>query len=168
MEITEEITEEAKKRMEAIDRAVGLKFQHFNTANRFIGYIGEIIFERYLRENSMPFEFDKPVGHKDLHDFKINNRVIDVKAGQLQQPFNQLRKGFKFYIAKQQMEKNVDYFVNILISPDQKLAYIRGFIRKEKASKYPVLQYDNNVNPAYNIPLFGLTPIEKFKEEMGK
>jgi hypothetical protein len=130
--------------------------------DHFLGHLGEIVFESFLKNYQIKYTYYNVLdGTGDGGvDFVINKKVVDVKTGHLGFPIEELKEGYRFFIAKQQMEKEqIDYFVNIQASPSYKVLYLIGFISRDEARQYPVIRYGNNVNPAYNIPLFELHSI---------
>jgi hypothetical protein len=171
LEITQEDIKLAKEnalgQMRASRSIGGIpKFQTNEIENKTIGHLGQIKFHQWLQSINIEHKYHtyNTNGFGDLFDFEINGKLIDVKTGKLTYPISELKAGFRFFIAEQQVSKKVDYYINILLDPNLKFAYITGFIRGEDVKKYPLLQYKNNINPAYNIPISDLTPIEKFKE----
>ncbi len=70
-----------------------------------------------------------------------------------------MKPGYKFFIAKQQLTKDVDIYVNIQLDPDMKNAYIMGWINKNDTLTYPIMASDKMINTALGIPLTDLKPI---------
>lgn len=126
----------------------------------YLGELGNILFGRLLNENSIKYQRYRINldGRVDSGDFKINGWIIDVKTAQLGYPIEQIKDGYQFFVAEQQMQKDIDYFVSIQAEPDGTTFYIVGFISRAMAMKCPIKQYKNNSHRAYNIPLIDLEP----------
>jgi len=74
-----EAYEHAKKRL-------GYEYDRFHLATEqrlsmiTIGTIGQLIFKSFLEKNKINFEFQLQYGKYDDYDFKIENRIIEVKS----------------------------------------------------------------------------------------
>lgn len=57
---------------------------HLDTEQRIsmitIGTLGQLVFKKYLESNKVPFEFELQYGRYDDYDFKIRDRIVEVKS----------------------------------------------------------------------------------------
>ena len=79
------------KAKEDIDNAArkGM-ISRFNTNeefNKYIGNLGEIAFKHYLNKNNIDHDWQNVTGQADDYDFKINNKLWDVKTIQRNRHF---------------------------------------------------------------------------------
>jgi len=165
IEISNVMKDEAKSRaIKTIEQARGLtpKFQTDELKNKTIGFIGEAVFEKWLKDNSIDFKQENVYGKPDCGDFIVGDKIIEVKTGQMTWAVEQLQPGYKMYIAEQQISEKRDIYVNIQIDNNMKFAYITGFISSEDAGKYNVFQSEKMINPAIGIPLRDLKSMELF------
>ena len=78
-ELTKQAFSHAKSRLK-------FEYDRFNlkTEQRIsmitIGTVGQLIFKQYLENLSIPHEFQLQFGNYDDYDFKIKNRIVEVKS----------------------------------------------------------------------------------------
>jgi hypothetical protein len=140
----------ARHRMNNIDNVWNTDKMLFNSDNRWIGYLGEIIFSRYIKQPTPNIL----IGDNGK-DFKINNIIIDVKTAKKNTNTsmnNLIQKGY-FIRLVGDVKKNIDYFVYIII--DGKKAFIIGCVSKKKLMTYPIVEPEflQIKKPSYKMPL---------------
>ena len=78
-ELTKQAYSHAKSRLK-------FEYDRFNlkTEQRIsmitIGTVGQLIFKQYLEKLNVPHEFQLQFGNYDDYDFKIKNRIVEVKS----------------------------------------------------------------------------------------
>lgn len=139
------------------------KFQTSNPIlDHTIGHIGQIKFDKWLTDNSIEHKYhNKLDGHGDKCDFEINNKTYDVKTGQLTWNIRELISGYNFQIAKQQIDKPIDYYINAQLDNLMKYVYITGWLSYDEIKKYPIEQTEKMCNPACIIPITDLHNIDE-------
>jgi len=170
--ITIEIIEEDIKSAREIEKAYrdtalrNHKCMGFCSEDKdFKGGLGEAVFSHFyhLKVNLCP------LAKGDKYDFKIDDKKIDVKTSALKYgTVDKLSPKWRFLVATFQISRKIDYYVNIILSSDMKVAYIMGLIDKESVKKCGIKTHDSQGNPlpypAYAVPLKRLVPIEKLME----
>jgi hypothetical protein len=165
-----EAYEHAKNRL-------GFEYDRFHLATEqrlsmiTVGTVGQLVFKKYLEANNIEFDFQLQYGKYDDYDFKINNRIVEVKSSGYKKP-DEWRKLNGIYNASQ-LEQAIakKYFcsVQIFLNGYDKVnklfniakcdtAIIAGWIEIEAIAK---------INPKYLphgrahlIPLTELKPIK--------
>ena len=127
-----------------------------------VGHIGQIKFDEWLTSQNIPHLYINDlngIGDKG-RDFVIGNHTIDVKTAESDRPIEMIGDNYMMFIAKQQYDKhpNVNSFFHIQVDPERVELYLIGSIDYSCVRIFPVKQYRNNINPAYNIPLICLIP----------
>jgi hypothetical protein len=130
-----------------------------------IGSMGELIFRKYLAKNfAGSWKYLGGIGEPD---FRILSMTLDVKTNRFSWPVENIRPGYSFFIAVQQMEKStVDYFINIQAAMDKKIYYVIGYISRVAAKEHSIRQDENMVNPAHAIPFPHLKPLRQLLTEI--
>ena len=83
--IGKEAYEHAKKRL-------GFEYDRFHLATEqrlsmiTIGTIGQLIFKKFLESNKIKFQFQLQYGKYDDFDFKIKNKIVEVKSSGYKNP----------------------------------------------------------------------------------
>jgi hypothetical protein len=129
------------------------------------------IFEKYLKDNNIEYEQDEIYEDTgDKFDFKINDKIIDVKTGHLTWEIDKLQPGYRFFIAEHQLDKikKIDCCINIQLDPEIKIGYIMGFILQKDLEKYGVENTEAMKGSALAVPLSDLIPIIFFKDYIFK
>jgi hypothetical protein len=106
--------EHAKKRL-------GFEYDrfHLGTEQRIsmitIGTVGQLVFKKYLESKNIQFEFQLQYGKYDDYDFKIQNKIVEVKSSGYKNP-DEWMKLNGIYNASQ-MEKAItkDFFCSVQI-----------------------------------------------------
>lgn len=84
-ELTKEAYSHAKSRLK-------FEYDRFNlrTEQRIsmitIGTVGQLVFKEFLEKMSVPHEFQLQFGNYDDYDFKIKNRIVEVKSSGFRNP----------------------------------------------------------------------------------
>ena len=143
-----------------------------------IGSIGQLLFKKNLEENKINFEFEFQAGKYDAYDFRVNNKIIDVKTSGFDDS-----KGYKYlnllYPEDQfaaGLRKNYEYCVQIFINGYQRQArlldrtkcnegIIAGYIEFHKIKEFKNLSR-MSWGDYYKVPLRNLEPISKLYKNM--
>ena len=143
-----------------------------------IGSIGQLLFKKNLEENNINFEFEFQAGEYDAYDFRVNNKIIDVKTSGFDDS-----KGYKYLnllYAEDQfaagLRKNYECCVHIFINGYNRIdrlldrtkcneGVIAGYIEfhKIKEFKNPLKRFWGD---DYKVPLINLEPISKLYKNM--
>ena len=155
-DITQEDIRKAKLRRQLIDNAVPLEYQQFNSEYRWIGHLGEDKFEEVVKKTT--YETDKPIGHKDILDFKINNKTIDIKTNKINIHPANTSHNYKFLILKAQFDsKRIDYYVAITLFLEIMKGWFCGWIPYNEVIIYPTINHGYGLS--YAIPFSDLHPM---------
>jgi len=142
-----------------------------NQTQNVIGNLGDMTFQLYLRKRAIQFTRDGLYLHQgDCFDYKIDEKLYDVKTGQMKEngTIYDLPPNYQFFIAEQQINKEIDYYIHIQVNSELTKAYLIGYISREDALKNPIEQRENMCNPAVCIPFSQLKPVgELFNSEIG-
>jgi hypothetical protein len=177
--VYEKIIVDSSLGQEAYDHAkhrLGFEYDrfHLGTEQRVsmitIGTIGQLIFKKYLKSHEISFDFQLQYGKYDDFDFKIANRIVEVKTSGYKNP-NEWEKLNGIYNASQ-LEQAIlkQYFcsVQIFINGYDKVnklfniqacdtAIIAGWIEIEAIAKTKAKNLPHG--KAHLIPLQDLKPI---------
>ena len=139
-------------------------FQTNEYQNHLIGHLGQIKFHHWLKSKGILHKYINDLsGLSDNgEDFIINKYVIDVKTANCSTSIHKINNNYRFFIPQQQLDGHydTDFYVNMQLPSDENSVYIMGVIHRDIAKMQPVKLYKNNYNPAYNIPMIELIPIE--------
>jgi len=142
---------------------------YFNTEpliNRTIGQIGQLAFKKYLQQQQIPFEEDQAIGRSDQYDFKINDKLFDIKTNVRKKSIQHIKGNFKLLLLKKQLGKHADYYIWILLNQEDiyhiNKAYIVGFLNKEQLQKYATVQKIEGIDALW-IPPEDTIPIQELK-----
>lgn len=118
--------EKAKKERDKFD--LQKTYNKFKCTNNYIGYLGELVFSRWLKENKIDFEwieFTKQGWNNP--DFIINNKSIDLKTTTSDSMWIQQEK--------------FDVYVYAQINKEQTLITIKGWLSKNDITTLKELKY---------------------------
>lgn len=137
-----------------------------------IGCIGELVFKKYLEERGVAFEQEFQAGKYDRFDFKINEKIVEIKtSGYLIDP---VQERLNLLYNKDQYEnlnrENYSYCIQIFISGFDRLnkkfvkencreAFIAGYLEFKDISGFPCTT--STYTPAYRVPLKYLKDISQ-------
>jgi len=167
--ITNEIKDIAMDRAKrTIESAEGLvsKFQTNELQNKTIGFIGELIFKEWLKNNNINFEHEIVYGKADGGDFIVGSKIVEVKTGKMTWDIKDLQSGYRFFIAEQQLDNKADFYVNIQLDNVLETAYITGFISYKDTESFKIIQTEKMVNPAKAITISSLTNMKEFNANL--
>ena len=135
-----------------------------------IGTIGQLIFRKYLMDNKIDFKFEYQAGKFDNYDFKIANKIFEVKTSGFKKDFKYLNLLYSRDQYISGLEKKFNYCIQIFINGYEKinkkinldkcnLAYIAGGVLYKEISLYKNTRkfYGDD----YKVPLDKLTDIRK-------
>jgi len=159
------VTDEMVK--EAIWRDVNVQYMAekkglrniFVVSDKWIGHIGEVAVEKYLKSTGADFKIDKPIGKSDKYDFKIGDETIDVKTGRyFKLKMKDFPKRYGFLInLRQLLNGKIDVYVHCQLNSQITYCHIVGWVTREEALRYPVRS--DLASPAVTIPFEDLHPI---------
>jgi hypothetical protein len=81
-----------KQAYEHARNRLGFEYDRFHLATEqrlsmiTIGTIGQLVFKKYLESNTVPFEFQLQYGKYDDYDFKIQDKIVEVKSSGYKNP----------------------------------------------------------------------------------
>ena len=81
-----------KEAYEHAKNRLGFEYNRFNLATEqrlsmiTLGTVGQLVFKKFLETSKIPFEFQLQYGKYDDYDFKIENRIIEVKSSGYKNP----------------------------------------------------------------------------------
>ena len=168
-------TEAALKETELISR--------FNTdpwLNRYTGYLGEKLFSKWLDSIKIKHEWQtEKYGESDDYDFKINEKLIDIKTNIIHYP-EALGKNYTLMLNKNQIGLHADIYFWVLIHvrpsrtlegklsfqkidlKNAKKAMLIGSMHQFKCEKYPTVEKISGVE-SKQIPIEDVIPASHFK-----
>jgi len=174
LEITEEIKSEANRlavqqRTNALRLGGSSVFQTSNALDdHVIGQLGMLGVHQYLQSKYLDHQFKNEVngvgdGGKDM---TIGTKVVDIKTGHMNRDRANLSRSYCFLMAKQQINKNVDFYINCQIDVQVHNLYIVGAIAYEDLVKCPTRQGEQYVNPCYTVSFDKLVPFDEWLEQI--
>jgi len=136
-----------------------------------IGTLGQLIFKKFLEDNSISFDFEFQAGKYDKKDFMVNKSILEIKCSGYNDTFSHMN----LFYAKDQFDsgctKNFQYCVQIFINGYDKMTklldhkkctngIIIGYIEFPAISNFrnPTMKYFGDY---YKVPLSSLKPIQK-------
>ena len=171
--ITKEIKDRAKTyaEQEVESQQYDSLFQTNNQLrDKYYGQIGQLLFDQYLTSKLVKHTMvNNTNGQSDNGvDFKVGRYNIDVKTAQSKRPIELINDNYRFFIPEQQLldHEDTDFYVNIQLDQELNFGYITGIIFNYHVLDYPVKEYTNNINPAYNVPLNKLKPIDVWVKQL--
>jgi len=139
-----------------------------------LGTIGQIVFRDYLKSHDFDFEFQLQAGKYDEFDFKINDKIIEVKTSgyENQSRWKALNGIYNFDQYRNALAKNFFCFVQVFISGyDKKTkaldlskckhAVIAGWLKISDIGSFPIRQLP--LGDAFLIPISSLKEMSTFK-----
>jgi hypothetical protein len=172
MPITEEDIRLAEEQaMQHLPANIGRPhFQTDELRDKKIGKLGQIKFGQFLFSNSIEFIPQKSHSEPDKFDFKIKEKIADVKARRFDSGTPQDDWGMNY--PAQQISKDANCYVFLLISLNEMKARLYGFLSKDgfkskavfRRKGEKVTEYFTVRNDMYEVKISDLIPIEKFKE----
>ncbi len=140
----EELAKETRK--EARKRQLQPRFQTSALENEIVGLIGEDKFECHLKELEINYEKDRPIGRSDKFDFKVMDKILNVKTNLNDWHPSRSPDNYKFLVNKSQFEKDedVDYYVSMMIYKFKKVWFC-GLISRAEVSTKPI------INPGFAL-----------------
>ena len=159
IQITREMLDKARLLSEEFAKLNTDKENHIfktedNLEKKRIGFLGELAFEEFLKQEKLNYEKDDCLFREDKYDFLIGSKKIDIKTT----TWMYYNKWNKLYVNKTQAEKDkIDVFIYVVIHLDK--AEIFGFIERNDLIKLNI----NTImpSPAYEIDKTDLKKIEK-------
>lgn len=161
-------------------KRLGFEFDRFNLDKSLrvsmitLGTIGQIIFRDYLKSNGFDFEFQFQAGKYDDFDFKINDKIVEVKTSgyENQSKWKTLNGIYNFDQYQNALGKNFFCFVQVFISGyDKKTkaldlskckhAVIAGWLKVSDIASFPIRQLP--LGDAFLIPISSLKEMSTFK-----
>ncbi len=141
----EELAKETREKA----RELGLKnvFRTRNELeNEIIGLIGEDKFEYHLKELEINYEKDRPIGRSDKFDFKIMDKVLNVKTNLNDWHPSRSPYTYKFLVNEKQFDEHEDvaYYVSMMIYKFEKVWFC-GLISQAEVSTKPI------INPGFAL-----------------
>ena len=112
--LTTEAYEHAKKRL-------GFEYDRFHLATEqrlsmiTIGTIGQLVFKQYLEANKIPFEFQLQYGKYDDYDFKIDNKIIEVKSSGFKSPDEWLKLNGIYNVSQLEQAISKEFYCSVQI-----------------------------------------------------
>lgn len=120
--------------------------------NATIGCLGEIMFEQFLKNNDIPYELDQTdftVSSTDEFDFKINDKIIDVKVAKT----NKVpQHSWTFGYPVDQHPETKDYIVIGWVNVEKEEVGFYGFIEGEKVKNKPIVEKNSFAKFDYKTP----------------
>lgn len=175
LNITEEDKHKAEQRGQIIDKihdSHGNNRKPFgNTNYRIVGKVGELKVHQFLINNDI---HNTALGIRqdsqgNICDFIVSDKTIDVKTAQMKQgmTIDNITNKYNFFIGKQYMKQEIDYYVSCYVDYEVNNAYLVGYIDKDKASTYSITKTETMSNPAYSIPLNDLQYVWRLFNSLG-
>lgn len=146
----------------------GLK-SRFNTAefhNKYLGFLGEEIFNDWLLKHNIAFQRRVVLGEADDFDFMISNRTIDVKTNLRRYHMKSLKDNFRLLILVDQLK--ADYYFWVLVNSmnvqEARVAYLIGGLSQLKLSSFPIVEslVAGVVVRSFEVPLVDVIPSTDF------
>lgn len=177
IEIQPHVIDEAVKHASA---RLGFEFDRFKLDKSLrismitLGTIGQLVFRDYLMSQGVKFEFQFQAGKYDDFDFKINDRVIEVKTSGYENPsrWKALNGIYNVDQHRNSLRKNFYCFVQIFINGyDKKTkaldlatcnhAVIAGWLKISEIANFPIRHLP--FGDAFLIPILSLNEMSTFK-----
>lgn len=118
--ITDDEVEQSKRLRDSLDSHK--TYNKLNCSNNFIGALGEIKLNDYLKENQFNYVWHEYINDSyDCPDFIVNGATIDLKTT------------YSEYLWFQKPKH--DIYIQATMSPDNKFLLLSGFILKENMMK---------------------------------
>jgi hypothetical protein len=127
---------------------------------RYIGYIGKIMSEIFLKTEGFSYTFRPIFFNVKYVDFLINGKTIRAKLSQFKNPIEEMKPGYKFLVPYTQKEQ-VDYFVSMQCDPNVEFAYVAGFMKREWLQDFDDIKDEHSIYPYPNVHIWKLEDIRK-------
>lgn len=133
-----------------------------------IGTIGQLIFKQFLESKNIDFKFEFQAGHYDDIDFKIKNKIIEIKTSGYSENYLSLNLLYSQDQLDRGLFKGYDYCVQIFINGyDRRTqlmdinqcnqAVISGYIEFNKIKNFK--NFKQYYGDDYKVPLNNLKNI---------
>ncbi len=163
--------------LEHAKNRLGFEYDRFKLATEqrlsmiTIGTMGQLIFKNYLESNGIEFDFQLQYGKYDDYDFKIGDRIIEIKSSGYRDADEWLKLNGIYNASQLEQAILKKYFcsVQIFLSGYDKVnklfnvkkcdrAIIAGWIEIDEIAKIPAKYLP--FGKAHLIPLEKLKPIK--------
>lgn len=105
---------------------------------------------------------EREIGYIDTtHDVEKDGMKIDVKTSRLHYPLENLKSGYKCFVAMTQRLQRIDVVVFVRLSPNSREGYIFGYVPRPELDNFAKVKFYNLPVPAYSIPLDSLKDIDR-------
>lgn len=134
-----------------------------------IGTIGQLLFKKLLDDNGINYIFEFQAGNYDNLDFKINNKIIEIKTSGFENNYQRLNLLYSEDQYQRGLYKKYDYCVLIFINGyirNQRIleldkcnnGIIAGYLEYKNISRYR--QTKRYLGDDYKVPLSDLKNIQ--------
>lgn len=145
----------------AIDMVGNGLYNRFNVEdarrieNAKVGIIGELVFEKILIKNSIPYNVDDITDYKtsntDLFDFLINDVTIDIKVAKLSTK-SLPKDSWTYGYPENQYPQRKDLVIVGLVNFNNNTVSFYGYISGQKISSFKVVSRNNFAGYNYQTP----------------
>lgn len=157
--IDDEIINQAEKK--AISMVCNGLYNRFDkdtytrVENAKTGIVGELAFEEFLKEHGINYNIDDitdyKYSNKDLFDFEINGKIIDIKVAKLSTS-NKPHDNWTYGYPEDQNPLKKDIIIIGLVDYKNKNVSFYGWITGEKVSNFKVVMKNSFANYNYQTP----------------
>lgn len=117
-----------------------------------IGMLGEIAFQKLLKEKDIKFSIDNSdfsIVNSDQFDVKINNSLFDIKVAKTQKiPKDEWTYGYP----EEQHPETKDYIIIGCLNTIKKCVIFYGWIKGEDVKEFPVVTSNTFAGFLYKTP----------------
>ena len=111
-----------------------------------IGTIGQLVFKKFLDQESITYDFEFQAGKFDEFDFKVGNSVIEVKTSGYSDDFSKLNLLYSHSQFRRGLAKDYQYCVQIFVDGYERSSRLLDLDKVKIATLAGFVQYSNIAN----------------------